>query len=64
MLGVLGAESLKICFNTFLKFHLTWSLLEAGVSIMKKSRFNEFSKIIESIHVVFYIRNNFIRKSD
>ena len=63
LLGVLGAESLEICFNTFLKFHLTWALLEAGVSIMRKSRFNECSKIIESIHVVFYIRNHFIRKS-
>ena len=63
LLGVLVAESLRICFNTFLKFHLTWSLLEAGVSIMRKSRFNECSKIIESIHVVFYIRNHFIRKS-
>ena len=52
LLGVLGAESLEICFNTFLKFHLTWDLLEAGVSIMRKSRFNECSKIIESIHVV------------
>ena len=49
LLGVLGAESLEICFNTFLKFHLTWDLLEAGVSIMRKSRFNECSKIIESI---------------
>ena len=49
LLGVLVAESLRICFNTFLKFHLTWSLLEAGVSIMRKSRFNECSKIIESI---------------
>ena len=61
--SIIGAESLEICFNTFLKFHLTWALLEAGVSIMRKSRFNECSKIIESIHVVFYIRNHFIRKS-
>ena len=41
--------SFKVCRKAFHKFLFTWALLEAGDSIMRNSRFNERSKIIESI---------------